>query len=87
MDIRAEVANALHWNPAIPHGAVTTKVEGGLVTLHGVVDRAYQKSYAEAIARRVPGVTDVRNEIAIRPAPEFGQPTLRPSVSIAVRSP
>ncbi len=76
MDIRAEVANALHWNPAIPHGAVTTEVEGGLVTLCGVVDRAYQKSYAEAIARRVPGVIDVRNKIAVRSAVEFSQPTL-----------
>jgi osmotically-inducible protein OsmY len=56
VDIRAEVANALHWDLAIPRHRVTAEVKGGLVTLHGVVDRAYQKSYAEAIARRAPGV-------------------------------
>ena len=71
MDIRAEVANALHWNPAIPRGAVTIEAKGGLVTLHGVVDRAYQKSYAEAIARCVPGVTDVKNKIDLGRAVNF----------------
>jgi osmotically-inducible protein OsmY len=75
MDIRSEVANALNWDPAIPSHRVTAEVDGGLVTLEGVVDRAYQKSYAEAIARRVPGVIDVRNKIVIRAALEFIQPT------------
>ena len=55
-DIRAEVANALHWDLAIRRRRVTAEVNGGLVTLHRVVDRAYRKSYAGAIARRVPGV-------------------------------
>jgi osmotically-inducible protein OsmY len=77
-DIEAEVANALHWNLAIPPHSVTAEVDRGLVTLEGVVDRPYQKSYAEAIVRRVPGVTDVRNKIAIRAVVEFGQPTLHP---------
>ena len=56
MDIRAEVANALHWDLAIPRHRVTAEMNGGLVTLHGVVDRACQKSCAEAIAGRAPGV-------------------------------
>ena len=75
MDIRSEVANALRWDPAIPPHRVNAEVDGGLVILEGVVDRAYQKSYAEAIARRVPGVIDVRNRIVIRAAVEFSQPT------------
>ena len=75
-DIRAEVANALYWNLAIPPHRVTAEVNGGLVTLRGVVDRDYQKSCAEATVRRVSSVTGVRNEIAIRAAVEFGQPTL-----------
>jgi osmotically-inducible protein OsmY len=78
MDIRAEVANALHWDPAIPPLRVTAEVDGGLVTLEGVVDRAYQKSYAEAIARRVPGVSGVRNKIAICAPVGSGQPALHP---------
>ena len=70
-DIRAEVANALHWNLAIPPHRVTAELNGGVVTLRGVVEWDYQKSCAEATVRRVPGVIGVRNEI------EFGQPALR----------
>ena len=76
-DIRNEVANALHWSPAIPPDMVTAEVNGGVVTLRGVVVRAYQKSFAEAIARRVPGVVDVTNNIAIGPAVEFRLPSLQ----------
>jgi osmotically-inducible protein OsmY len=71
-DLRAEVANALHWDLAIPRYRVTADVDRGLVTLRGVVERAYQRSCAEAIVRRVPGVTGVRNEIAVHAAQEFG---------------
>ncbi len=77
-DIRAELANALRWDLAIPRHSVTVEVNGGLVSLPGIVERTFQKSCAEAIARRGPGVTDVRNKIAIRAAVEFSQPTLHP---------
>ncbi len=43
-DIRAEVANALHWTLAVPRYSVTAEVNDGLVTLHGVVERALQQS-------------------------------------------
>ena len=77
MSIRAEIANALHWNSAIPSHAPSAEADNGFVTLRGVVDQAYQKSYAEAVVRRVPGVVDVRNNIAIRSAVEFSLPTLQ----------
>jgi osmotically-inducible protein OsmY len=70
-DIRAEVANALYWNLAVPRDTVTAEVDRGLVTLHGVVERTYEKSSAEATVRQVPGVIGVRNEIAA--AEEVGQ--------------
>ena len=70
-DMGAEVANALHWSLAIPPHKVRAEVNGGAVTLRGVVDRACQKSFAEAIARRVRGVVDVRNNIAIQSPVEF----------------
>jgi osmotically-inducible protein OsmY len=76
-DIRAEVANALHWTLAVPRHSVTAEVNDGLVTLHGVVERAYQKSCAEASVRRVPGVTGVRNEIAVCAADEVKRPALQ----------
>ena len=65
-DLRAEVANALHWDLAIPRYRVTVEEDRGLVILHGQVERDYQRACAEADARRVPGVVGVRNEIAVR---------------------
>lgn len=75
-DLRADVANALYWELAIPRHRVTAEVDHGLVTLQGVVERAYQRSCAEAIVRRVPGVIGVRNEIAVRAAQELSRPTV-----------
>jgi len=69
-NVRAEVANALYWAIAIPRYRVTADVDDGVVTLHGVVERAYQRSHAEAIVRHVPGVTAVKNEISVRAADE-----------------
>ncbi|MBV9288385.1 MAG: BON domain-containing protein [Hyphomicrobiales bacterium] len=76
-DIRAEVANALHWDLAVPRYRVTADVDHGVVTLHGVVDRAYQKSSAEAIVRRVQGVIGVKNEIAVRATEKLDQRSLQ----------
>ena len=45
---------------------------GDLVTLRGVVERAYPKSCAEATVRRVSSVIGVRNENAVCEAQEFG---------------
>ena len=72
-DVGAEVANALHWDLAIPRYRVTAEVHAGVVTLHGIVERAYLRSYAELIVRRVSGVTGVTNKIAVRPAEDLRQ--------------
>jgi hypothetical protein len=72
-DIRAEVVNALYWNLAVPRYSVTAEVDGAVVTLHGVVERAYERSSAEATVRGVPGVTGVKNEIAVCAAQEVDQ--------------
>jgi osmotically-inducible protein OsmY len=71
--IGAEVENALYWDLAVPRYRVTAEVDGGVVTLHGVVERAYERSSAEVTVRRVPGVLSVRNRIAVRVAQEVGQ--------------
>ena len=65
-DTLSEVANALHWDLAVPRDRVSAKVENGVVTLRGVVERPYEKSRAEAIARQTSGVVAVRNEITVR---------------------
>jgi osmotically-inducible protein OsmY len=54
------------------------EVNGGVVTLRGIVHWAYQKSYAEAIARRVPGVVNTGNNIAIRSSVQFSLSTFQP---------
>jgi osmotically-inducible protein OsmY len=75
-DLGAEVANALHWDLAIPRHRITAEVDAGVVTLRGIVDRTYQRSCAEAVARRVSGVTGVNNKIAVRAAEDLGRPSL-----------
>jgi osmotically-inducible protein OsmY len=65
--LHARVANALHWCLAIPRNRIDVRVEGDWVTLRGFVERTYEKSCAEALAQRVPGVVGVRNEIEVRP--------------------
>ena len=79
-EIRTAVANALHWDMAIPRNSVTADIDGGWVILQGTVEKAYQKSCAEADVRRVKGVIGVRNEIAVRsltvvPYPPLPAPT------------
>ena len=76
-DVGVEVANALHWDAAIPRHRITTQVDAGVVTLRGIGERAYLRSHAEAIVRRVSGVTSVKNEIAVRPAEDLRQPSER----------
>ena len=76
-DVGVEVANALHWDVAIPRYRVTAEVESGVVTLNGIVERAYLRSHAESIVRRVSGVTGVRNKIAVRGAEDLRQPSER----------
>ncbi len=71
LDLRVEVTNALHWDLAIPRHRITVEVDKGLVTLQGIDEHAYQRSCAEATARRVSGVTSVRNNIAVRAPQEF----------------
>ena len=78
VDIRAEVANALSWSLAIPRHRVTAKTDRGWVILEGVVERSYERSFAEAVVRRVTGVIDDKNEITVGAARESGQAALHP---------
>ncbi len=75
-EMRTAVANALYWDLAVPRHSVTADVDGGWVILQGVVERAYQKSCAEADVRRVKGVIGVRNEIAVRSVKGVPEPPL-----------
>jgi osmotically-inducible protein OsmY len=59
------VANALHWDFAVPRHRVFAHCDGGWVTLTGEVERAYQRSAAEADVLRVEGVRGVTNAITL----------------------
>ena len=59
--------SALEWNSSVPKDRVKVKVENGWLTLEGDVDWYYQKEAAERAARNAPGVTEVKNLLAIDP--------------------
>ena len=61
------VANALHWDFALPRHRVVAHCDDGWVTLTGEVERTYQRSAAEADALRVKGVRGVTNAITVSP--------------------
>ena len=59
------VANALYWDFALPRHRVVASCDGDWVTLSGTVERAYQRSSAEADVLRVAGVRGVTNAITV----------------------
>ena len=66
-DIHTGVMNALFWDAAVPTDRINAKCEKGWVTLTGEVERPYQRSSAEADARKIRGVMGVTNEIRVSP--------------------
>ena len=61
----AAVLDALILDEAVPTYGVDVDVNGGKVTLCGAVDTASQRDAAERIALRVPGVSEVRNQLTV----------------------
>ena len=47
-EVAQTVANALHWDLALPRHRIVARCNDGWVTLTGAVERAYQRSAAEA---------------------------------------
>jgi hyperosmotically inducible protein len=64
-DVSGEVLNSLYWDLALPRDRVHAQCEKGWVTLTGEVERAYQRSSAEADVLRVRGVIGVTNAIIV----------------------
>jgi osmotically-inducible protein OsmY len=65
LTVRERILNELHFDLAIPRDRLNVKFQNDWVILSGEVDWPYQKSCAEADARRVPGVTGVTNDISV----------------------
>lgn len=60
-------ARVLEWDIRIPEHSVTLKVEKGCVTLQGCVPYYHQKAAVDQALRRLAGVTDIVNLIAVKP--------------------
>jgi osmotically-inducible protein OsmY len=64
--IRQEIQLELNWMPLVQAGCVGVAVQDGVATLTGHVPDASARQAAEQLARRVPGVRSVANEIHVR---------------------
>ncbi len=63
------VNHALNTDPVLKYPDVKVTVYNGNAQLTGFVDTDEQRARAAELASRVPGVTQVINEITIKPAP------------------
>jgi osmotically-inducible protein OsmY len=59
----------LAQDTVVKGGGLTIDVKNGVVTLSGKVENPNQKSKAEKLAKKVPGVKGVNNQIVVTHAP------------------
>jgi hyperosmotically inducible protein len=72
--ITETIEKKLKSDPMYKYDAVGVSTFGGVVQLNGFVDNQDQARRAEELARSVPGVAQVVNGMALKPAPT-GQPS------------
>lgn len=65
-DIAVSVVNALKWHNTVPESGIQVKVEDGLVTLEGKVDREYQRQSASRAVENLMGVRNVINRLLLQ---------------------
>jgi osmotically-inducible protein OsmY len=85
-DIRSAVEDELTFDPDVDASDITVTNVNGEVTLGGTVVSYPQYVEAAAVARRVPGVTNVRNhlEVALPPGDYRDDPALTSAVNNAL---
>ena len=64
--IRQDVETELRWCSGIDATDIAVSVRGGVATLTGYARNYYEKSEAEATAKRVVGVVAVADDIQVR---------------------
>jgi hyperosmotically inducible protein len=77
--ITAKTKMALMTSEGVPSGRINVDTVDGRVTLHGTVATAEEKSRAEAEARKIDGVKEVRNLLQV--VPEQKRETVKASDS------
>jgi osmotically-inducible protein OsmY len=71
-EIATRAAKILHWDAAVPDDRIAVKVEKGVVTLTGTVEREYQKREAELDIQKLSGVQLIVNDIEVKPTVRAG---------------
>jgi len=64
-EVKERVENALRSDPYFPDEHVTVTVKDGIATLHGIVFDEWDLRVAKRIAKRIPGVKRVINDLEI----------------------
>jgi osmotically-inducible protein OsmY len=65
-ELRAAVADELHWEPKVDSELIAVTAVDGVVTLRGTVGSFHEKREAKKAAERVGGVAVVNNELSVR---------------------
>ena len=66
-EIARDAVAALETNISIPDKSIKVSVRDGVVILDGKVEWNFQRESAESCVRTVPGVAEIRNNVAVKP--------------------
>lgn len=82
-DLAAAVRHALLDDQAVPDAAIDVAAADGRVTLDGAVELSAERDEAGRVARRVDGVREVENRLAVWP-PDLQSELVRRTVESAI---
>jgi osmotically-inducible protein OsmY len=66
VEVQLDVAAELFWDPKVDAERIVVSADNGTVTLRGTVGSFWQKREAVKAARRVHGVTGIKDELQVR---------------------
>ncbi len=82
--LRENVLTALGWSPDLDAGRIEARVDGGRVTLSGVVDAFWKKALTEELVKNLRGVLDVENHLAVAAAHDVMDQGIAQSIQAAL---
>ncbi len=69
-DLARAAENALKWHAHVPQDCIKVTVEKGRITLEGEVEKQFEREIALQVVLHLAGVTDVNNQIVLKPKVE-----------------